>query len=61
MGAVWIFSHRGEALYRLNSCRSDAVTNMAYKGNEIYITDSGAGCILRARVPVPGRALFSHL
>jgi gluconolactonase len=60
MGAVWIFSHRGEALYRLNSCRSDAVTNVAYKGNEIYITDSGSGCILRARVPTPGRTLFSH-
>jgi gluconolactonase len=61
MGAVWIFSHRGEPLYRVNSCKSDLVTNVAYKGNEIYITDSGSGCILRARVPTPGRALFSHL
>jgi len=61
MGAVWIFSHRGEALYRVNSCKSDLVTNVAYKGNEIYITDSGSGCILRAEVPVPGRTLFSHL
>ena len=59
-GAVWIFSRRGEALYRVNSCGSDIVTNVAYKGNEIYITDSGAGCILRARVPVAGRTLFSH-
>ena len=61
MGAVWIFSHRGEALYRVNSCKSDLVTNVAYKGNEIYITDSGSGCILRAKVPTPGRTLFSHL
>ena len=60
-GAVWIFSHRGEALYRVNSCRSEIVTNVAYKGNELYITDSGAGCILRARVPVAGRKLYSHL
>ena len=60
-GAVWIFSHRGEALYRVASCRSDMVTNVAYKGNEIYITDSGSGCILRAKVPTPGRTLFSHL
>ena len=60
-GAVWIFSHRGEALYRVASCKSDMVTNVAYQGNEIYITDSGSGCILRARVPTPGRALFSHL
>jgi gluconolactonase len=60
-GAVWIYSHRGEALYRVNSCKSDMVTNVAYQGNEIYITDSGSGCILRARVPTPGRTLFSHL
>jgi gluconolactonase len=60
-GAVWIFSHRGEALYRVASCKSDMVTNVAYKGNEIYITDSGSGCILRAKVPVSGRTLFSHL
>jgi len=60
-GAVWIFSHRGEALYRVQSCRSDMVTNVAYKGNELYITDSGSGCILRARVPTPGRTLYSHL
>ena len=60
MGAVWIFSHRGETLCRVNSCRSDAVTNVAYQGNTLYITDSGSGCILRAKVPTPGRTLFSH-
>lgn len=61
MGAVWIFSHRGEPLYRVDSCRSDLVTNVAYSGNTIYITDSGSGCVLRAKVPVAGCALFSHL
>ena len=60
-GAVWIFSHRGEALYRVTSCKSDMITNLAYKGNEMYITDSGSGCILRAKVPVAGRTLYSHL
>jgi gluconolactonase len=61
MGAVWIFSHRGEPLYRVQSCASDMVTNVAYQGNTVYITDSGSGCILRAKVPVSGRTLFSHL
>ena len=60
-GAVWIFSHRGEALYRVQSCRSDMVTNVAYKGGAIHITDSGSGCILRAKVPTAGRPLYSHL
>lgn len=60
MGAVWIFSHRGEPLYRVQSCASDRVTNVAYSGDTVYITDSGSGSILTARVPTPGRALFSH-
>lgn len=61
MGCVWIFSHRGEPLYRVTGCRSDRLTNVAYQGNELYITDSGSGCILRATVPVAGKVLFSHL
>ena len=63
MGAVWIFNRRGEPLYRVQSCRSDIVTNLAYGGADrktIYVTDSGSGCILQARVPVAGRQLFSH-
>jgi gluconolactonase len=64
MGAVWIFNHRGEPLYRVQSCNSDVVTNLAYGGPDrktLYITDAGSGCILRARVPVAGRVLYSHL
>ncbi len=61
IGAVWIFSRRGEPLYRVQSCASEFITNMAYRGNALYITDSGSGSILRAQVPVAGKALFSHL
>jgi gluconolactonase len=64
MGAVWIFSHRGEPLYRVQSCASDVLTNAAYGGADrrtLYITDSGSGSILTATVPVAGRPLFSHL
>ena len=64
MGATWIFNHRGEPLYRVQSCRSDLVTNVAFGGPDmktLYITDSGGGCILMARVPVAGRKLFSHM
>ncbi|MBI4189799.1 MAG: SMP-30/gluconolactonase/LRE family protein [Betaproteobacteria bacterium] len=64
MGAVWIFNHRGEPLYRVQSCRSDIVTNVAFGGPDrktIYITDSGSGCILMARVPTAGRVLYSHM
>jgi gluconolactonase len=64
MGAVWIFNHRGEPLYRVQSCRSDLVTNVAFGGADmktLYVTDSGGGCVLMARVPVAGRRLYSHM
>ena len=64
MGAVWIFNHRGEPLFRVQSCGSDVVTNVAFGGPDrktIYITDSGSGCILMARVPTAGRLLYSHM
>ena len=63
MGATWVFNHRGEPLYRINSPRSEIVTNCAYGGpdrNTLFIVDSVAGCILAADLPTPGRALFSH-
>lgn len=63
MGAVWVFNHRGEPTHRIQSPRSDLVTNVAYGGPDrktLYIVDSEAGCILIARVPVPGRAMFAH-
>jgi gluconolactonase len=63
MGAVWVFNRRGEPLYRIHSPRSEVVTNCAYGGVDrrtLYIVDSEAGCILRARLPSAGRALYSH-
>ena len=63
MGAVWVFSKRGEPLYRVDSCGSDLVTNIAFGGDDfktLYITDSGAGQILRAALPVAGRPMHSH-
>jgi len=63
MGAVWVFNHRGEPLYRIQSPKSEVVTNCAYGGPDgrtLYIVDSEAGCILTARLPTPGRTMFSH-
>jgi gluconolactonase len=63
MGAVWIFNRRGEPLYRVNSCGSDLTTNIAYGGADLrslYITDSGNGQILLAKLPVAGRPMHSH-
>jgi len=63
MGAVWVYNKRGEPVYRVNSCGSDLVTNIAFGGGDmktLYITDSGSGQVLRAWLPVAGRPMHSH-
>ncbi len=63
MGAVWVFNHRGEPLYRIQSPKSEIVTNCAYGGADrktLYIVDSEAGCILSTKLPTAGRKMYSH-
>jgi len=63
MGSVWLFSKTGEPLYRIRSSEGLRTTNLAYGGMEnrtLYITESQSGTILQARLPVAGRALYSH-
>jgi len=63
MGAAWVFNHRGEPQYRINSPKSEVVTNVAYGGPDrktLYIVDSEGGFIHTARVAVAGRKMYSH-
>ena len=63
-GTVWVFSRIGEPLYRIRSNAGIRTTNVAYGGDDrrtLYITESEQGAILRVRLPVPGRAMYSHL
>ena len=62
-GTVWVFSRLGEPLYRIRSCAGLRTTNLAYGGDDrrtLYITEAEQGVILRARLPVPGRSMYSH-
>jgi gluconolactonase len=64
MGAVWIFDRKGQPLFRVNSCGSDLITNIAFGGPDnktLFMTDSGAGIIQKARIPIAGRLMYSHL
>ena len=64
MGAVWVFNHRGEQLYRIQLPDSEFVTNCAYGGSDrktLYIVDSERGRICTARLPIAGRAMYSHI
>jgi gluconolactonase len=63
LGAVWVFDRLGEPTARIVSPAGVRTTNVAYGGPEmrdLYITESEDGCILRARLPVAGHAMFSH-
>lgn len=64
MGSVWVFSPAGEPIYRVRSCEGIGTTNLAFGGpnrSELYITESQSGTILRAKMPVAGRAMYSHM
>jgi gluconolactonase len=62
-GTVWVFSRLGEPLYRIRSGAGIRTTNVAYGGDDrrtLYITEAEQGVILRARLPVAGRPMYSH-
>ena len=67
-GAVWLFSAKGEPMLRIDAPAIGGVpglmtTNCAYGGpgnKTLYITESKTGAVLSARMPVAGRAMYSH-
>ena len=62
-GTVWLFSPLGEPLYRIRSCTGMRTTNVAFGGADdrtLYITEAEQGTILVARLPQPGRLMYSH-
>lgn len=63
MAAAWLFDRLGEPIARIQSAAGIRITNAAYGGRDrrdLYLTESEDGVILRARMKVPGRAMFSH-
>jgi gluconolactonase len=63
LGSVWKFSAQGEPLLRIRSCAGMMTTNLAFGGKDnqdLFITESESGSILRAQMDTPGLALFSH-
>ena len=63
LGTVWLFSRRGEPLYRINSCAGSYTTNVAYGGPDrrtLYITKSETGEILKSELSVAGLKMYSH-
>lgn len=62
-GTAWVFSALGEPRGRIRSCAGIRTTNVAFhpeRPHELYITEAADGAILRARLDVPGRLMYSH-
>lgn len=62
-GAAWIFSPKGEPLYRIDSPEGLYTTNCAYgvpDGKRLYIVESRSGTILAATLPTAGQPMYSH-
>ena len=62
-GAVWLFSRLAEPLMCIRSPLGEMTTNIAYGGPDmrtLFITESRTSSILTARLPTPGRQMFSH-
>lgn len=58
LGSVWVFDRLGEPRYRIRSPEGLATTNLAYRGHDLYITESATGSIMKARLPTAGLPLF---
>jgi gluconolactonase len=62
-GAVWVFSAKGEPMYRIDSPEGLFTTNCAFGGKDnkqLFITESKTGTILVAYLKTPGRPMYSH-
>lgn len=62
-GCVWLIDNHGVPKWRVESCGSRIITNIAFhpeRPSELYITDSDTGQVLVADVPVGGHLPASH-
>lgn len=60
---IWRFDSNGVPTHLIEACVGHHMTNLAFGGPDnrtLFITESDTGSILRAELPVPGKAMYSH-
>ncbi|HVY08090.1 MAG TPA: SMP-30/gluconolactonase/LRE family protein [Burkholderiales bacterium] len=63
MGSVWTFNALGEPVHRIVSRVGTHTTNVAFGWPDrdvLYITESASGTILKAKLGVRGKLMYSH-
>lgn len=61
LGTIWLMTPRGEPALRIVSPTGSHTTNAAFGGfggDELFITESETGALLRCRVPTVGQMLY---
>jgi gluconolactonase len=64
LGSVWVFDTLGEPVARIKSGVGSFTTNLAFGWPDrgtLYIAEAYSGTILKAKLDVPGKVMFSHL
>jgi hypothetical protein len=56
---VWLLDRHGVPRHRIMSCAGRTLTNLAYDGHDLFITDSETGQILKARANTGHIGFFS--
>lgn len=62
LGTVWVFDTLGRPIYGITAPKGLGTTNCAFggKNNEtLFIVESDTGSILRAKLDIPGKLMFS--
>ncbi len=57
---VWRFDRMGRPTHFIDPVVAPFVTNIAFKGRQLYMTESETGTILVAELPEAGKAMFGH-
>lgn len=63
LGSVWVFDRFGEPVHRIRSPAGRLTTNVAFGGEDgrtLFITEGEQGVVLRARLDIPGKPMYSH-
>ncbi|MFV0297347.1 MAG: SMP-30/gluconolactonase/LRE family protein [Hyphomicrobiaceae bacterium] len=55
---VWRFDRMGRPTHFIDPVVAPFVTNIAFKGRELYMTESQSGTILVAELPVAGKTMY---
>jgi gluconolactonase len=59
-GVIRLYDRYAEPIALVKTCAGRSTVNIAYAGDRLFITEAETSQILVARMPFPGKPMFSH-